>query len=108
MARLLENAIEKQLACAAARSSSGLVRPFGSSTRDAHVVANGSIRGLDYRSFFAIENVVSSEVISFLLFALPELNTEAPSFTVDVTTHTQRAGEEVTPDIDAIGVLPRS
>ena len=32
-----ENAIEKQAACAAAMSSSGLVRPLCSSVRDAHV-----------------------------------------------------------------------
>src|SRR5439155_20381274 len=35
-----DSAIEKQDACAAAISSSGLVRPLGSSARDAHVTSS--------------------------------------------------------------------
>ena len=37
--REAESFILKQLECAAAMSSSGLVRPFGSSARDAHVTS---------------------------------------------------------------------
>src|SRR5690606_38466390 len=37
LSRMLEKAIEKQLECAAAISSSGLVFPFASSARDAQV-----------------------------------------------------------------------
>jgi hypothetical protein len=54
--------------------------------RDPHVVANGSVRGSDYKSYFGLTSgaIPDSEVISFLLFTLPELNTEAPNFTVAV------------------------
>ena len=40
-ASTLESAIEKHEACAAAMSSSGLVRPFESSVRAAHVTSSG-------------------------------------------------------------------
>ena len=54
--------------------------------RDPHVVANGSVRGSDYKSYFGLPSgaVPDGEVISFLLFTLPELDTEAPNFTVAV------------------------
>ena len=39
LARALDRAIEKHEECAAPMSSSGLVRPFGSSARDAHVTS---------------------------------------------------------------------
>ncbi len=50
LARMFEKAIEKQDACAAAISSSGLVRPFGSSVREAHVTSRGPNAPLPTRS----------------------------------------------------------
>jgi hypothetical protein len=54
--------------------------------RDPHIVANGSVSGSDYKSYFGLASgaVPDGEVISFLLFTLPELNTDAPNFTVAV------------------------
>ena len=45
-----ESAIEKHAACAAAISSSGLVRPSGSSAREAHVTSSGPNAPLSTRS----------------------------------------------------------
>jgi len=45
-----ESAIEKHAACAAAMSSSGLVRPDGSSAREAHVTSRGPNAPLPTRS----------------------------------------------------------
>ena len=76
--------------------------------RDAHVIANGSIRGADYATYFRAEpGSISDQVISFLLFALPKLDTANPAFIVTVTGRPPGAGEEVTPDIDAIGIVAR-
>lgn len=78
--------------------------------RDSHVVANGSIHAAEYLSYFKIPSsaprppLASTAVISFLMFSLPELTTNQPKFTVRVSGSSIPEG---TPDIDAIGVLPR-
>jgi hypothetical protein len=77
--------------------------------RDAHVVANGSIRGSQYKHYFEVtrgDPISDPEVISFLLFSLPQLRTEDPGFTVEVKPRFS-GGSDDTPDIDAIGLLPR-
>jgi hypothetical protein len=86
-----------------------------SAARDPHVVANGSIRGMTYTSHFGLTppspdlTIPADEVISFLIFAVPELATDSPDFTIAVNgTPSPGPGEEATPDIDAIGVIPRS
>jgi hypothetical protein len=51
--------------------------------RDGHVVGNGSIRGSDYKKYFGVmsgDPIPDSEVISFLLFTLPELSMDNPNF----------------------------
>ena len=70
-----------------------------------HIVANGRIHGAEYVRYFELPSgtIPPSEVISFLLFALPELGTADSSFTVAVEG--RFAGS--TPDIDAIGVVSR-
>jgi len=75
----------------------------GAPPRDTHVVANGSIRGVDYASAFGLDSGTVDPVVSFLLFALPELSIDEASFTVTVSS--AGPGSESTPDIDAIGLL---
>ena len=70
--------------------------------RDRHVIANGSVRGASYKRYFGVvggEPIGDTEVISFLLFTLPELLTSGPDFQISV------AGTTEVPDIDVIGVL---
>ena len=45
--------------------------------------------------------------MSYLVIAVPEVDTAAADFTITVTGRSPGAGEDVTPDIDVIGVLPR-
>ncbi len=55
--------------------------------RDPHILANGSLRGSDYKRYFGVmsgDPIPDSEVVSFVLFTLPELNTASPDFTVAV------------------------
>jgi hypothetical protein len=55
--------------------------------RDPHILAKGSFRGSDYKRYFGVmsgDAIPDSEVVSFVLFALPELNTASPHFTVGV------------------------
>ncbi len=77
--------------------------------RDGHVLANGSIRGQDYKAYFPSASgsplVGDSDVISFLLFALPELNTSSTAFAITVKPRPPGETSSFTPDIDAIGVL---
>lgn len=83
--------------------------------RDPHIIANGSITGAAYCSFFGIPASamqkdhphlsLEQHVVSFLLFKLrPELDTFSPSFTVKISgvSSTQH---QATPDPDAIGIL---
>jgi hypothetical protein len=82
--------------------------------RNPHVIANGSITGATYTGHFGITppspdlTIPAGEVISFLLFALPEISTDSPGFTVRVSgTPAPGPGQEATPDIDTIGVIHR-
>jgi hypothetical protein len=78
--------------------------------RDPHVVANGSILGSQYKQYFDVtrgDPIPDGEVISFLIFSLPELRTEDPDFAVEVKPHAP-GGSPNMPDIDAIGLIPRS
>ncbi len=56
-------------------------------TRDPHIVANGSVPGAAYTNHFAItfadpaSAIPPGEVISFLVFSLPELDVESAAFT---------------------------
>lgn len=69
------------------------------SRHDPRIVANGSISGASYSSFFKITPATDS-VISFLLFRLrDELDTASPSFTITVT------GTSAAPEPDAIGLI---
>jgi hypothetical protein len=78
--------------------------------RDDHIVANGSIRGADYASHFGLpagDPIPADDVVSFLLFSLPELRTDTPDLTIQVRGRgSPGPGEEASPDIDAIGLLP--
>ena len=80
--------------------------------RDSHVVANGSVRGRDYVRCFdaaaspAHEPIGDDEVISFLLFSLPELRTADNAFTITISASHPPTPGEATPDIDSIGVIP--
>jgi hypothetical protein len=76
--------------------------------RDPHIVANGSIRGAAYKHYFGLPPgapIGDAEVMSFLLFALPEVRTDDPGFAVTVGEPARPTAGETTPDIDAIGVL---
>jgi hypothetical protein len=81
--------------------------------RDDHIVASGNIRGADYRAMFGMDNespevpLADEEIMSYLMIAVPEVDTAAADFTITVTGRSPGAGEDVTPDIDVIGVLPR-
>jgi hypothetical protein len=79
--------------------------------RDPHVLANGSVLGADYKTFFDVAAVDppigDSEVISYLLFTLPELDTGNPEFTVTLTGRPPGETAYLSPDVDAIGVLRR-
>lgn len=81
--------------------------------RDDHIVASGNIRGADYRAMFGMDNeppevpLVDEEIMSYLMIAVPEVDTAAADFTITVTGRSPGAGEDVTPDIDVIGVLAR-
>jgi hypothetical protein len=50
--------------------------------------------------------ISDGEVISFLVFSLPQLRTDDPDFAVEVKPRSP-GGSPDTPDIDAIGLLPR-
>ena len=82
--------------------------------RDDHIVASGNIRGADYRAMFGMNNeppevpIADQEIMSYLMLAVPEVDTAAADFTITVTGRSPGAGEDVTPDIDVIGVLPRA
>ncbi|MEU4494865.1 hypothetical protein AB0F96_15805 [Streptomyces sp. NPDC023998] len=79
--------------------------------RDPHVLANGSIRGADYKRFFQVggdgSSITDSEVISYLLITLPEVDTGDPAFTVAVTGRPPGETASLPLDVDAIGVLRR-
>jgi hypothetical protein len=81
--------------------------------RDDHIVASGNIRGADDRAMFGMDNqppevpLADEEIMSYLMIAVPEVDTAAADFTIAVTGRSPGAGEDVTPDIDVIGVLPR-
>jgi hypothetical protein len=83
--------------------------------RDRHIVANGSLRGRDYLRYFGIPlgepaefPIGENEVISFLLFGLADVNTGHPEFKIMIAgTPNPATGEEASPDVDAIGVVPR-
>lgn len=81
--------------------------------RDDHIVASGNIRGADYRAMFEMDNqspevpLVDEEIMSYPMIAVPEVDTAAADFTITATGRSPGAGEDVTPDIDVIGVLPR-
>ncbi|MER5463827.1 hypothetical protein ABT010_24680 [Streptomyces sp. NPDC002668] len=79
--------------------------------RDPHILANGSIRGADYKRFFEVggdgSSITDSEVISYLLITLPEVDTGNPGFTVTVTGRPPGETASFSPDVDAIGVLRR-
>ncbi|HEX2295711.1 MAG TPA: M64 family metallopeptidase [Actinomycetota bacterium] len=75
---------------------------------DPHVLGNGSITGSAYKNYFGVTSgdpIADGEVISFLLFALPELNKDHPNFTVEVRGRAPGETASFTPDIDAIGLL---
>jgi hypothetical protein len=82
-------------------------------TRDAHLVANGRISGSTYADHFTVvpanpaDAIGFDEVISYLVFALPELATDGPHSAVRVQHLDSSAVGSNTPGIDAIGVLPR-
>jgi Domain of unknown function (DUF4185) len=82
--------------------------------RDDHIVASGNVRGADYRAMFGMDNeppevpIGDEEIMSYLMIAVPEVDTAAADFTITVTGRSPGAGEDVTPDIDVIGVLPRA
>ncbi len=85
--------------------------------RDPHVIANGSVTGAAYASFFGIPMSVITQyqptfppeaiVISFLLFRVrDEIDVTGPAFTLTLSAVDPVHGEqEATPDVDAIGVL---
>lgn len=80
--------------------------------RDERVVANGSITGKAYKQFFKIPTEIPEhplddhEVISFLLFNLPELDITSPELTITISGRASEGkGDAVTPDVDAIGVM---
>ncbi|MFF9627259.1 hypothetical protein, partial [Streptomyces griseosporeus] len=83
----------------------------GNAARDSHVVGNGSIRGADFKEFFEAthgDTIADDEVISFLAFSIPELNLSHDQFTVTIAgTPSPGAGQEATPDVECIGLLPR-
>ncbi len=81
--------------------------------RDPSVVANGSIRGREYSSFFGFSPGIfgshdpSHIVISYLLFKLPDsIDATSRSFRVRISGVESIPGKkEATPDVDAVGVL---
>ncbi|NGP05770.1 hypothetical protein G6038_09815 [Rhodococcus sp. 14C212] len=82
-----------------------------SAPRDAHVVANGSIRGDEFCAFFNVPesdllqvntgvDSAKKAVVSFLLFKVrPEIHVHDESFEVAINLTV------TSPDVDAIGVL---
>jgi hypothetical protein len=75
--------------------------------RDPHVVANGTVAGPTYQTYFGISPAAIAGGFSYLLFSLPELHTHDPSFTAAVTSTTLSGAGEGSPDVDAIGVITR-
>jgi hypothetical protein len=75
----------------------------GTSTPPGIVLANGSVTGDAYRSYFGIPTSSGQTVFSFMLFDLPAaVDVDRPSFRVTVAAYPSGEG---TPDPDAIGVL---
>jgi hypothetical protein len=75
--------------------------------RPAQVVANGSTDGASYAAFFGIApNPPSSDVVSYILFDLPEaIDFASLQLKITVKWWDGTHGEG-TPDPDAIGILP--
>jgi hypothetical protein len=85
--------------------------------RDPHVIANGSVTGAAYASFFGIPMSVITQyqptvppeaiVISFLLLHVrDEIDVTGPAFTLTLSAVDPVPNEqEATPDVEAIGVL---
>jgi hypothetical protein len=73
------------------------------------VVANGSITGGAYISFFGIPLSPASldKVISYIIFDLPPtLDISSPNFKISVSGWNGTGRGEGTPDPDAIGIVP--
>jgi hypothetical protein len=75
----------------------------GTSSPPGIVIANGSVTGDAYRSYFGIPTSSGQTVFSFLLFDLPPgIDVDRPGFRATVAAYPSGEG---TPDPDAIGVL---